>query len=69
MKSATNDPVEGSVTYDSRITLVSGFNDYFIESLRERGYDAHFCVAPADIVLFEAGNPDVDPRLDVEVIG
>lgn len=41
------------VTFDARINIQTG-NDYFISILREREHDAHFCVTPMDIYLFQA---------------
>lgn len=68
LKGIDNMPTEGSVKYDSRITLIEEYNDYFIEILREREHDAHICVTPMDIMIFDAANADVDPQMTLEVV-
>ena len=45
---------------DTRVNIDTQANPYFIEMLREREHDAHFCVTPMDIYIFEGGSVTVE---------
>lgn len=52
-----NDNVDliGKYTFDARVNI-SESNGYFISILNEREHDAHFCVTPMDVYLFNGGS-------------
>lgn len=54
------------ITYDARINIKEEANSYYISMLRERMHDAHFCVTPMDVYLFEheSKNPRMEVTLD-----
>lgn len=50
----------GEFTYDARVNIEEQGNKYYISILRERNHDAHFCVTPMDVYLFdENANPSM----------
>lgn len=60
---------------DTRVNIDTQANPYFIEMLREREHDAHFCVTPMDIYIYEGGivtveieNPDNNKWIRMEPI-
>lgn len=44
---------------DTRVDIDSEENPYFIEMLREREHDAHFCVTPMDVFVYKGGSVHV----------
>lgn len=44
---------------DTRVDIDSEDNPYFIEMLREREHDAHFCVTPMDVYIYRGGSVHV----------
>lgn len=45
---------------DTRVDIDSEANPYFIEMLREREHDAHFCVTPMDVYIYRGGSVKVE---------
>lgn len=45
---------------DTRVDIDSEDNPYFIEMLREREHDAHFCVTPMDVFIYKGGSVKVE---------
>lgn len=43
-------------TFDARVNVSEEANKYYIAMLRERNHDAHFCVTPMDVYLFDETN-------------
>lgn len=43
-------------TFDARVNVSEEENKYYIAMLRERNHDAHFCVTPMDVYLFDETN-------------
>lgn len=61
---------------DTRVTIDTEVNPYFIEMLREREHDAHFNITPMDIFIYEPGtvtveivDPEKTPWIRMEPIG
>lgn len=52
------------ITFDARVNVKDQDNEFYIAMLRERNHDAHFCVTPMDVYLFE----DVTQKPTMEVI-
>lgn len=54
------------ITFDARVNVKDQDNEFYIAMLRERNHDAHFCVTPMDVYLFEDvdGN-GVNPSMEV----
>ena len=52
------------ITFDARVNITSQGNAYHIAMLRERDHDAHFCVTPMDVYLFE---DDQNPKMTVSI--
>lgn len=52
-------------SFDARVNISHENNKYHIAILRERNHDAHFCVTPMDVYLFE--DPALNPKLTVSV--
>ena len=52
------------ITFDARVNITSRGNAYHIAMLRERDHDAHFCVTPMDVYLFE---DDQNPKMTVSI--
>lgn len=40
------------ITFDARVDITEGGNEFYIAILRERNHDAHFCVTPMDVYMF-----------------
>lgn len=53
----------GEFTYDARVNIEEQGNKYYISILRERNHDAHFCVTPMDVYLF---NENANPSMTIE---
>lgn len=50
----------GEFNYDARVNIEDQGNKYYISILRERNHDAHCCVTPMDVYLFdENANPSM----------
>lgn len=45
---------------DTRVDIDSKDNPYFIEMLREREHDAHFCVTPMDVFIYKGGSVKIE---------
>lgn len=41
------------ITFDARINITEQNNPFYLSMLRERDHDAHFCITPLDVYLFE----------------
>lgn len=54
------------ITFDARVNVKDQDNEFYIAMLRERNHDAHFCVTPMDVYLFEdvEGN-NLNPTMEV----
>lgn len=51
------------ITFDARVNIYEDSNNnYHLAILRERDHDAHFCVTPMDVYMFNDG---VDPSIEV----
>lgn len=49
------------VTFDARVNVTEQNNKYYIAILRERNHDAHFCVTPMDVYMFDTeANPTIE---------
>lgn len=46
------------ITFDARVNIREGDNNFYISILRERNHDAHFCVTPMDIYMFGEGQEE-----------
>lgn len=44
------------ITFDTRVNITEQDNEFYIAMLRERNHDAHFCVTPMDVYLFDETN-------------
>lgn len=54
------------ITFDARVNVKDQDNKYYIAILRERNHDAHFCVTPMDVYLFEdVEGSNVNPTMEV----
>lgn len=54
------------ITFDARVNVKDQANEYYIAILRERNHDAHFCVTPMDVYLFEdVEGSNVNPTMEV----
>lgn len=54
------------ITFDTRVN-VSQSNPFYVAILRERDHDAHFCVTPMDVYMFDDQGEDDDVKMTVEV--
>lgn len=52
------------ITFDARVNIAEQNNPFYLSMLRERDHDAHFCVTPLDVYLFEE---DANPRMTVSI--
>jgi len=52
------------ITFDARINITEQSNSFYLSMLRERDHDAHFCITPLDVYLFEE---DANPRMTVSI--
>lgn len=49
------------ITFDARVNVTEQDNKYYIAILRERNHDAHFCVTPMDVYMFDTeANPTIE---------
>lgn len=72
----THDGIESGASFDARVNVSTTSNNFFISMLRERNFDAHYCVAPMDIYLYGADGGDDNYRgpaydnytMEVEII-
>lgn len=54
------------ITFDARVNVKDQDNKYYIAMLRERNHDAHFCVTPMDVYLFEdVEGSNLNPTMEV----
>ena len=58
----TGEGEDEKYTFDARVNVSEEENKYYIAMLRERNHDAHFCVTPMDVYLFDETNK---PTLEV----
>ena len=56
------------ITFDARVNIVED-NPFYISILRERNHDAHFCVTPMDVYLFDGGTMTVSLGDDADIDG
>lgn len=56
------------ITFDARVNIVED-NPFYISILRERNHDAHFCVTPMDVYLFDGGTMTVTLGDDADMYG
>ena len=54
------------ITFDTRVN-VSQSNPFFVAMLRERDHDAHFCVTPMDVYMFDDTGEGDNVKMTVEV--
>lgn len=52
------------ITFDARVNITEQNNPFYLSMLRERDHDAHFCVMPLDVYLFEE---DANPQMTVSI--
>lgn len=50
------------ITFDARVNITEQNNPFYLSMLRERDHDAHFCITPLDVYLFEE---DANPEMKV----
>lgn len=55
---------EDHTTFDARVNITEQNNPYFIAMMRERDHDAHFCITPMDVYLFDE---EESPTMTVEI--
>lgn len=63
---ATDNNFASEVTLDTRVH-VQDSNPFYVSILRERNHDAHFCVTPMDIYMFDDGGTSDNVRMKVRV--
>lgn len=63
---ATDNNGEYNVTLDTRVHIKDS-NPFYVSILRERNHDAHFCVTPMDIYMFEDDGENDNVRMKVSV--
>lgn len=61
---AGNNP--NHITFDTRVN-VSQSNPFFVAMLRERDHDAHFCITPMDVYMFDDKGDSDNVKMTVEV--
>lgn len=54
------------ITFDTRVN-VSQSNPFYVAMLRERDHDAHFCVTPMDVYMFDDTGENDNVKMTVEV--
>lgn len=52
------------ITFDACVNITEQNNPFYLSMLRERDHDAHFCVTPLDVYLFEE---DANPQMTVSI--
>lgn len=55
----------GEYTFDARVDIEQDDNDFYVAILRERDHDAHFCVTPMDVYMFNDDNTHDNVMMDV----
>lgn len=55
---------EGEYTFDARVNVEEGKNDFYVSILRERNHDAHICITPMDVYMFRQ-NEGREVEMDV----
>lgn len=53
------------ITFDARVNITEQNNPFYLSILRERDHDAHFCITPLDVYLFEE---DANPQMKVSIV-
>ena len=53
------------ITFDARINITEQSNSFYLSMLRERDHDAHFCITPLDVYLFE--EEEANPQMTVSI--
>ena len=61
---AGNNP--NHITFDTRVN-VSQSNPFYVAMLRERDHDAHFCITPMDVYMFDDTGEGDNVKMTVEV--
>lgn len=54
------------ITFDTRVN-VSQSNPFYVAMLRERDHDAHFCITPMDVYMFDDKGDSDNVKMTVEV--
>lgn len=54
------------ITFDTRVN-VSQSNPFYVAMLRERDHDAHFCITPMDVYMFDDNGETDNVKMTVEV--
>lgn len=54
------------ITLDARVNITTD-NPFFISILRERNHDAHFCVTPMDVYMFEDVDETDNVKMEVSI--
>ena len=52
------------ISFDARVNITEQNNSFYLSMLREREHDAHYCVTPLDVYLFEE---DANPEMKVSI--
>lgn len=52
------------ITFDARVNITEQNNPFYLSMLRERDHDAHFCITPLDVYLFEEKS---NPKMTVSL--
>ncbi len=52
------------ITFDARVNITEQNNPFYLSMLRERDHDAHFCITPLDVYLFDE---DANPQMTVSI--
>ncbi|WP_230596445.1 DUF4906 domain-containing protein [Bacteroides ovatus] len=52
------------ITFDARVNITEQNNPFYLSMLREREHDAHYCVTPLDVYLFEK---EANPQMTVSI--
>ena len=54
------------ITLDARVNITTD-NPFFISILRERNHDAHFCVTPMDVYMFQDNDETDNVKMEVSI--
>ena len=63
---ATDNELGNEVTLDTRVHIEDS-NPFYVSILRERNHDAHFCVTPMDIYMFDDTGENDNVKMKVRV--
>lgn len=63
---ATDSELGNKVTLDTRVHIEDS-NPFYVSILRERNHDAHFCVTPMDIYMFDDTGENDNVKMKVRV--